>query len=46
MSNNLKIIFTCLLAAFALSACNNTVKGFGEDMQQNGQSIQKSADKN
>lgn len=30
------------LAVIFLSGCQNTLKGFGQDMQNNGQEIQKS----
>jgi predicted small secreted protein len=33
-------------AIFLLSGCQNTAKGFGEDMQSNGKAIQKSINDN
>lgn len=35
------ILFTTL---FGLTACEHTVQGFGQDMQSNGQKIEKSMD--
>lgn len=38
------LALTFILFNIALiSGCENTVRGFGQDMQQNGQEIQKSA---
>jgi predicted small secreted protein len=39
-----KLILTTAIV-FGITACN-TVKGFGEDMQQGGQELQKAATKN
>ena len=33
------------LIVLVLAGCNNTVQGFGKDMQQNGQEVEKSASK-
>jgi predicted small secreted protein len=39
------IFLGVLVCGFAmLAGCDNTMSGFGKDMQQNGQKIQKSAD--
>jgi predicted small secreted protein len=37
---------TVILAMLVLllAGCNNTMSGFGKDMQQNGQKVEKSAD--
>jgi predicted small secreted protein len=32
------------IAVLALTGCNNTVQGFGKDMQQNGQKVENAAD--
>jgi predicted small secreted protein len=42
----MKSILLVSLAILFLCGCQNTVKGFGEDMQKNGQEIQKSIDSN
>lgn len=46
MKNIIKNLFlgTLLVSFTMLVGCENTVNGFGRDMQQNGQKIQKSTD--
>ncbi len=36
------IWFVTILSCLMLAGCENTVQGFGKDMQQNGKEIQKS----
>lgn len=41
-----KIVLASIVLSFCmpfLTACNNTVKGFGQDMQENGHKIEKSS---
>lgn len=40
----MKKLALCLLAVFALSACN-TIGGFGKDVSKAGQAVEKAADK-
>lgn len=37
----LKMLF-CIITLLVLVGCQNTIEGFGKDMQQNGEKIQKS----
>lgn len=39
----MKAIISIILGAFLLSACN-TMEGFGQDVQQGGKKIERSAD--
>jgi predicted small secreted protein len=39
----MKAIIAIILGAFVLSACN-TMEGFGQDVQQGGKKIERSAD--
>ena len=43
MRKIITLLITTFLLAVALSGCNNTVSGVGQDMQDNGEAIQKSA---
>lgn len=42
MIRSLLIAFTLVALSFALSACTNTVRGVGSDLEKAGQEIQKS----
>lgn len=42
MKNVTMVLFCAFLSALILSGCENTVQGFGKDMQRTGQQIQKS----
>lgn len=40
----IKMLFCVLMALTILTGCQNTIQGFGKDMQQTGREIQKSTD--
>lgn len=45
MKTYLKVLMAAMVCAVLTTGCTNTVNGFGKDMQNTGQEIQKSVDK-
>jgi predicted small secreted protein len=41
MKSYLKVILVSMVCAWLSAGCNNTVQGFGKDMENGGQEIQK-----
>ncbi len=41
MKTCLKVMFISVICAVFITGCNNTVQGFGKDMENSGQEIQK-----